>query len=196
LLVATHSAPLLWEGFKLCTPEQQTHNKQHFSQSRKEIAVSCQPTLTIETSPKRPSVFDMSLDELMSKQKVCANPSMCVCMQGSSFSRIMTIQRTHGSLLVPELVNFLVTRLIECGGLTSEGIFRLSIASTELQVRVECARSFSLNNLWPTIRATSPNSSWERVLWTARIPTFTLCCASISFAICPHRCALTLMRAW
>ncbi len=65
-------------------------------------------------SPRPPSVlFGVSLEELMAQQK-----------------------STYPELAVPEVVLYLMDRLSETGGLKSEGIFRLSIGSVELQTQL------------------------------------------------------------
>ncbi len=63
--------------------------------------------------PKLTGVFAVSLEDLMAAQK-----------------------QSHPDLLVPEVLPYLIDLLNSTGGLKSEGIFRLSIASNELQTHL------------------------------------------------------------
>lgn len=63
--------------------------------------------------PKLTGVFGVSLEDLMAAQKF-----------------------SHPDLVVPEVLCYLMDRLAATGGLRSEGIFRLSIASNELQTHL------------------------------------------------------------
>lgn len=80
--------------------------------SRSDVTQQSAPSPVV-SHKKDHGIFGRSLDDLMNAQ-----------------------QRAHSAHLVPEIVPFLTQRLVECGGLTSEGIFRLSIASNELQVHL------------------------------------------------------------
>jgi Flp pilus assembly protein TadD len=56
---------------------------------------------------------------------------------GVSLADLMAAQKpTHPDLAVPEVLLYLIDRLSETGGLKSEGIFRLSIGSVELQTQL------------------------------------------------------------
>lgn len=86
----------------------------------------------VVSHPENSAIFGVSLAVLMEKQRV-----------------------VYPDLLVPELVPYLTKRLLECYGMFSEGIFRLSIASNELRdslVRLD-AGSRSLDSRDPNVYA-------------------------------------------